>query len=91
MYHHSFPAKRTPNGPSVGCRMPLSVDSGLVLSRRSLLRQLGVAGASLAAAPALASELIELPLPSEPRQRPLTHAVPGEVGHDSAAEPPAAA
>nr|WP_094975588.1 molybdopterin-dependent oxidoreductase [Bradyrhizobium symbiodeficiens]AWM06131.1 oxidase [Bradyrhizobium symbiodeficiens] len=76
----SCPATETPNGPSVGCRVPLSVGSCLVLSRRSLLRQLGVAGASLAVAPALASELIELPLPSEPRQRPLTHAFPDKSG-----------
>ena len=49
---------------------------GLILSRRSLLRQIGVAGVSLAAMPAFADELIKLPLPSDPRERPLTHDFP---------------
>jgi DMSO/TMAO reductase YedYZ molybdopterin-dependent catalytic subunit len=47
-----------------------------VLSRRATLRQLGLAGLSLAAAPAFAEDLIKLPLPSDPRERPLTHDFP---------------
>ena len=46
------------------------------LSRRSLLRQIALAGVSLAAAPALADDLIKLPLPGGPRARPLTHEFP---------------
>jgi DMSO/TMAO reductase YedYZ molybdopterin-dependent catalytic subunit len=46
------------------------------LSRRSLLRQIAIAGVSLAAAPALADDLIKLPLPGGPRERPLTHDFP---------------
>jgi DMSO/TMAO reductase YedYZ molybdopterin-dependent catalytic subunit len=50
------------------------------LSRRSVLRHLGLAGASLLAAPtlapALADELTTLPLPTDPRERPLTHDFP---------------
>jgi DMSO/TMAO reductase YedYZ molybdopterin-dependent catalytic subunit len=50
------------------------------LSRRSVLRQLGLVGLSLLAAPALApalaDELVTLPLPSDPRERPMTHAFP---------------
>jgi DMSO/TMAO reductase YedYZ molybdopterin-dependent catalytic subunit len=47
-----------------------------VLSRRSALWQLGLAGLSLAAAPAFAEDMIKLPLPSDPRERPLTHDFP---------------
>jgi DMSO/TMAO reductase YedYZ molybdopterin-dependent catalytic subunit len=46
------------------------------MSRRSLLRHIGLAGLSLAALPAFADELIKLPLPSGPRERPLTHDFP---------------
>jgi DMSO/TMAO reductase YedYZ molybdopterin-dependent catalytic subunit len=49
---------------------------GGVLSRRAALRKLGLAGLSLAAAPAFAEDLIKLPLPSDPRERPLTHDFP---------------
>jgi DMSO/TMAO reductase YedYZ molybdopterin-dependent catalytic subunit len=45
-------------------------------SRRSALRQIGLAGFSLLAAPALASDLVKLPLPSDPRERPMTHGFP---------------
>ena len=48
----------------------------LILSRRSLLRQIGVAGVSLGGMPAFADDLIKLPLPSDPRERPLTHDFP---------------
>ena len=47
-----------------------------VLSRRSALRQLGLAGLALSAAPAFAEDIITLPLPSDPRERPLTHDFP---------------
>jgi DMSO/TMAO reductase YedYZ molybdopterin-dependent catalytic subunit len=56
--------------------------AGLVcpLSRRSALRQFGLAGLSLfaasALAPAMADEIIKLPLPSGPRERPMTHDFP---------------
>ena len=46
------------------------------LSRRSALRQIGLAGLSLLAAPAMADELVKLPLPGDPRKRPLTHDFP---------------
>jgi DMSO/TMAO reductase YedYZ molybdopterin-dependent catalytic subunit len=50
------------------------------LSRRSALRQFGLAGLSLfaasALAPAMADEIVELPLPSGPRERPMTRAFP---------------
>jgi DMSO/TMAO reductase YedYZ molybdopterin-dependent catalytic subunit len=47
-----------------------------VLSRRAALWQLGLASLSLAAAPAFAEGMIKLPLPSDPRERPLTHDFP---------------
>jgi DMSO/TMAO reductase YedYZ molybdopterin-dependent catalytic subunit len=46
------------------------------LSRRSALRQVGLAGMSLLAAPAWANDLIKLPLPSGPRERQMTHEFP---------------
>jgi DMSO/TMAO reductase YedYZ molybdopterin-dependent catalytic subunit len=45
-------------------------------SRRSVLRQIGLAGLSLATVPAWADELIKLPLPSDPRERPITRDFP---------------
>ena len=49
-------------------------------SRRSVLQQLGLAGVSLLAAPALApalaGELVTLPLASDPRERPVTRDFP---------------
>lgn len=50
--------------------------SARALSRRSALRKIGVAGLSLLATPALADELVKLPLPSDPRERPMTHDFP---------------
>jgi len=47
-----------------------------VLSRRAALWKLGLAGLSLASAPAFAGDMIKLPLPSDPRERPLTHDFP---------------
>ena len=46
------------------------------VSRRTLLRQLGLAGLSLASAPAWAEGMVTLPIAGEPRQRPMTHAFP---------------
>jgi DMSO/TMAO reductase YedYZ molybdopterin-dependent catalytic subunit len=50
------------------------------LSRRSALRQFGLAGLSLfaasAVAPAMADEIVDLPLPSGPRERPMIHDFP---------------
>ena len=46
------------------------------VSRRTLLRQLGLAGLSLSSAPAWAEGMVTLPIAGEPRQRPLTHAFP---------------
>lgn len=51
-----------------------------VLSRRQALSRLGLAGLALACAPAGAAELVGLPLPSDPRQRPLTHDFPQKQG-----------
>src|ERR1700747_2870912 len=49
-------------------------------SRRSAIRQIGLAGLGLFAAPglapALADELVKLPLPSDPRDRRMTHDCP---------------
>jgi DMSO/TMAO reductase YedYZ molybdopterin-dependent catalytic subunit len=46
------------------------------VARRTLLRQLGLAGLSLTSAPAWADGMVTLPIAGEPRQRPLTHAFP---------------
>jgi DMSO/TMAO reductase YedYZ molybdopterin-dependent catalytic subunit len=46
------------------------------LSRRSVLRALGLSGVALAAARARANELVSLPLPSDPRERSMTHDFP---------------
>ena len=53
-----------------------------VLSRRSALRQLGLAGLALSAAPAFAEDIIKLPLPSDPRDRPSStpHAIGATAG-----------
>jgi DMSO/TMAO reductase YedYZ molybdopterin-dependent catalytic subunit len=59
---------------------PASAALVRALSRRSALREIGLAGLSLfaapALAPALADELVKLPLPSDPRERPMTHDFP---------------
>jgi DMSO/TMAO reductase YedYZ molybdopterin-dependent catalytic subunit len=46
------------------------------LSRRAVLRALGLSGVALAGVPARADELVKLPLPSDPRERPMTHDFP---------------
>ncbi|WP_152535408.1 molybdopterin-dependent oxidoreductase [Bradyrhizobium sp. Ai1a-2] len=45
-------------------------------SRRAVLRNIGIAGLSLAVSPAFAEELVKLPFASGPRERPLTHDFP---------------
>ena len=45
-------------------------------SRRSILRQIGLAGLSLAATPSWAEEMVKLPLASGPRERPITRDFP---------------
>lgn len=72
--HDSISVGRLPD--KINHRSLNASPPGLILSRRSLLRQIGVAGVSLAAMPAFADELIKLPLPSDPRERPLAHDFP---------------
>jgi DMSO/TMAO reductase YedYZ molybdopterin-dependent catalytic subunit len=79
-HHDSVPAKSLPEDLKPSHRLAESLPSGLIPSRRSLLCQLGVAGISLATVPALANDLIRLPLPSEPRERPLTRDYPQKGG-----------
>jgi DMSO/TMAO reductase YedYZ molybdopterin-dependent catalytic subunit len=73
------PSRNLPVASDVS-RSPARAALVSALSRRSVLRQLGLAGLSLLAAPALApalaDELVTLPLPSGPRERPMTHAFP---------------
>ena len=73
------PSRESPVGRSASHSSARAVPVR-ALSRRSALRQLGLAGLSLLAAPtfapALADELLKLPLPSDPRERPITHAFP---------------
>jgi DMSO/TMAO reductase YedYZ molybdopterin-dependent catalytic subunit len=47
-----------------------------VISRRAALTQLGLAGLALSTTPAFAENMINLPLPSDPRERPLTRDFP---------------
>jgi len=78
------PGKLAPSCDSTPAHNPSHSPARAVLaralSRRSALRQIALAGASLLAAPALvpalADELVTLPLPSDPRQRPVTHDFP---------------
>jgi DMSO/TMAO reductase YedYZ molybdopterin-dependent catalytic subunit len=46
------------------------------ISRRAALRNIGIAGLSLAVSPAFADELVKLPFASGPRERPVTHGFP---------------
>jgi DMSO/TMAO reductase YedYZ molybdopterin-dependent catalytic subunit len=68
--HSSSPRPSPPSSRS----SPFAFD--LSLSRRSALRALGIAGFALASVPAWADELVKLPLPSDPRERPLTRDFP---------------
>jgi DMSO/TMAO reductase YedYZ molybdopterin-dependent catalytic subunit len=46
------------------------------LTRRSLLVQAGIGGLALSSIPSLAEEMVKLPLPSDPRERPITRDFP---------------
>ena len=50
--------------------------SSQALSRRALLRTIGVAGMAFATSPAWADRSVELPIAGGPRQRPVTHDFP---------------
>jgi DMSO/TMAO reductase YedYZ molybdopterin-dependent catalytic subunit len=80
MTHHSIFAGSFPGGLRTINRLARGSAPGGVLSRRSLLRQIALAGVSLAAAPAFADDLVKLPLPSDPRERPLTRDFPQKAG-----------
>jgi DMSO/TMAO reductase YedYZ molybdopterin-dependent catalytic subunit len=79
-----IPNKLAPSGNSTmgidTSHSPIRAAAVRALSRRSALRQIGLTGLSLIAAPtlapALADELVKLPLPSDPRERPITHDFP---------------
>jgi DMSO/TMAO reductase YedYZ molybdopterin-dependent catalytic subunit len=47
-----------------------------IMSRRAAIRHFGLASLSMAMTPAFAEDIIKLPLPSEPRERPLTNDFP---------------
>jgi DMSO/TMAO reductase YedYZ molybdopterin-dependent catalytic subunit len=72
--------KREPSGiANVGLNASLSAartDLVRALSRRAALKQIGLAGLSLLVAPASADELVKLPLPSDPRERPIASDFP---------------
>ncbi len=55
---------------------PASPTLHRVISRRAALAQLGFAGLALSTAPAFAEDMVRLPLPSDPRERPLTREFP---------------
>jgi DMSO/TMAO reductase YedYZ molybdopterin-dependent catalytic subunit len=63
--------KFSPNGSHI-----VTVAGHRRFSRRSVLRALGLSGVVLASAQAGAEELVKLALPSEPRERPMTHDFP---------------
>ena len=67
------------NGPGLaGSRMANFANSIFcgALTRRSFLAQAGIAGLALSASPSFAEEMVELPLASDPRERPITHDFP---------------
>jgi DMSO/TMAO reductase YedYZ molybdopterin-dependent catalytic subunit len=67
------------NGPGSNAnRMAHFTKSALggELTRRSLLAQAGIAGLGLSSMPSLAEDMVKLPLPSDPRERPITHDFP---------------
>jgi DMSO/TMAO reductase YedYZ molybdopterin-dependent catalytic subunit len=76
-----IPRKLVPSSRAIDASHS-AAGAGLVypLSRRSALRQFGLAGLTLfaasALAPAMADEIVELPLPGGPRERPMTHDFP---------------
>jgi DMSO/TMAO reductase YedYZ molybdopterin-dependent catalytic subunit len=69
------PSDNSPVDNNVSNAAPLRA-----FSRRSAIRRIGLAGLALfaapALAPALADELVRLPLPSDPRERLMTHDFP---------------
>lgn len=79
-----IPYKLEPSGDSPtginASHSPARATLVRALSRRSALGQIGLAGLSLfaapALAPALANQLVKLPLPSDPRERPMTDDFP---------------
>ena len=79
-----IPYKLQPSGdpPAEAAASPSLARTALsrALSRRSALRQIGIAGLSLLTAPALADEIVKLPLPSDPRDRSTTHDFPQKGG-----------
>jgi DMSO/TMAO reductase YedYZ molybdopterin-dependent catalytic subunit len=77
---HSIFAGSLPRGLRIINRPARDSAPGGILSRRSLLRQIALAGVSLAAAPAFADDLVKLPLPGDPRERPLTRDFPQKAG-----------
>ena len=67
------------NGPGLtGNRMANVANSilGGDLTRRSFFAQVGIAGLALSASSSFAEEMVELPLASDPRERPITHDFP---------------
>ena len=79
-----IPYKPEPSGALqqgiIASHSPASAALVRAVSRRSALRRIGLAGLSLFAAPALADELVKLPLPVGPRERPMTHNFPQKGG-----------
>jgi DMSO/TMAO reductase YedYZ molybdopterin-dependent catalytic subunit len=79
-----IPYKPEPSGALqqgiIASHSPASAALVRAVSRRSALRRIGLAGLSLFAAPALADELVKLPLPAGPRERPMTHNFPQKGG-----------
>ena len=76
MRHYSISAGSLPDDLKISHGLAKTSAPDRTPSRRSLLRQIAFAGVSLMAEPALAEQLIKLPLPSDPRERPLSHDFP---------------
>ena len=80
MRHYSISAGSLPDDLKISHGLAKTSAPDRTPSRRSLLRQIAFAGVSLMAEPALAEQLIKLPLPSDPRERPLSHDFPQKAG-----------
>ena len=74
--HENLTSGNTPIKPHAIQSTSTSSVPACALSRRSAIQQIGIAGMSLLAAPAWAEDVIKLPLPSGPRERPMTHDFP---------------